>query len=188
MMAQPSISFDAADGLELLYRVGGFEGNLARGMTMMWVRLLFLGALGLMAGVYLGFPTACLLALMVCIASVGSGYIAESLQGYASFGHLADASWWDQAGEVGKRFGDALAGDKPFDALKIVIRLVGSGFVLLVPKFGVYNPTPLLADGRWIPPRLLAEAALWVGVIWTGVVALIAYLVFRRRELARVTV
>ena len=36
--------------------------------------------------------------------------------------------------------------------------------------------------------RLMGEALLYVGLVWTGVTGLIGYLIFRSRELARVTV
>src|SRR5690606_23738088 len=78
-----TIAFVPGDGLQMLYRVGSFEANLARGMTMLWLRLGFLAMLGLAASTFLSFPVACLLCLLVYFTSAGSAYLAESLEVYA---------------------------------------------------------------------------------------------------------
>ena len=184
---QGTISFNTADGLELLYRVGGFEGNFARALAMLWVRLGFFAALGLAAGTYLGFPVACLLALMVYVAAGMSGYLAESLSSYSAFPQ-SGLSVWEKIVWVPTTIASRLAGGEIWEAVKIIIRLVGDGFMLLVPSLSDYNPIPLVSDGRWVPPQMLGGAVIWVGAVWTGVVGLIAWLIFRRRELARVTV
>ncbi len=187
-LPQPSVTFDVSDGVEMLYRVGGFEGNFVRGLIMMWLRLSFLAMLGLAAGAALSFPIACLVALLVYVAAIGSGYIGESLDSYARFPNDGDIGSWDWLtglfGQVSTKIGE---GDFGY-VLKLVIKLLGSGFMALVPSFADYNPTPMVADGRWVSPRMLGEAALWVGVVWSGVIAFIAWIVWRRRELARVTV
>lgn len=184
---QPTISFNVADGMQMLYRVGGFEANLVRSMAMIWVRLLFLAMLGLTAGVFLSFPTACLLSLMVYFAAAGSGYLAESLQSYSAFPAesltIFEKIMWFPAQLIG-----AIATGEILGAIKLLIRMVGQGFMLLVPSFGSYNPTPLISDGIQVTPKHLGDALLWVGVIWTGTMGLIGWGLFRRRELARVTV
>lgn len=184
---QPSISFNPGDGLQLLYKVGGFTPNFIRSLAIVWVRLGFLAMLGLAAGTYLGFPVACLLAMLVYFTAIGSGYLAESLQSYAGF-PKADTPLWDRIVWVPSQILAKLGAGEVWDAIKIVVRLIGSGFMLLVPSFGDYNPTPLLSDGQVVSTRMLGGAALWVGVVWTGTIAFIGWLIFRYRELARVTV
>lgn len=183
---QSSINFEGTDGLKLLYRVGAFEPNFARSLVIMWVRLGFLAMLGLAAGTYLGFPVASLLALLVYFAAIGSGYLAESFQSYGAVGQAGGA--WEQIIAVPKAIFAKLAEGAIWDAVKIVINLIGSGFMLLVPSFGEYNPTPMIRDGLYVSPGLVGSAALWVGLIWTGTLGFIAWVIFRVRELARVTV
>lgn len=183
----PSVSFNVSDGIELLYRVGTFEMNLVRSLAIMWIRLGFLAMLGLAAGTYLGFPVACLLALMVYFGAVGSAYLTESAQSYASFG-AANASWWDTILAVPKAIITSITTGEVWKAIKIVIRLIATAFLLLVPSLSDFNPTPLVSDGRVVTNGLLGRAAFWIGVVWTGAAALIAWLIWRRRELARVTV
>lgn len=184
---QPSISFNTADGLQVLYRVGSFEANLLRSLAMMWLRLCFLAMLGLAAGTFLGFPTASLLSLMVYVAAASSGYLQESLASYAAFpGESLSA--FDKIVWVPGQIASQIGAGEVWEAIKIVIRLIGQTFLALVPSFGAYNPTPRLAEGLLVSTRMLGGAALWVGVVWTGVVGLIGWAIFRRRELARVTV
>ena len=73
-------------------------------------------------------------------------------------------------------------------AFKLVIALVGKGFMGLVPSFSDFSPTQSLAYGLYLSPGLLGRAVLWLGLIWTGATAVVAWLIFRVRELARVQV
>jgi len=183
----PSLTFNTKDGLEVLYRVGSFEANLARSMTIVWLRLAFLAMLGLAAGTFLGFPVACLLAGLFYIAAAGHGYITESFSYYAAFPHQT-LPLWDRIAGIPATIGDQLSQGKVYDAFKVVVRMIGSGFIALVPSFAEHNPTPLLSDGRLVPWPMVGRSALWVGLVWTGVVAVIAWLLFRTREIARVIV
>ena len=184
---QPTISFNPKDGMELFYRVGGFVPNVARGLVILWVRLGFLAMLGLAAATFLGFPVACLLSFLVYLTAVGSGYLAESLTSYASL-QTQQADWWSAIGIVFEKFRSEIAEGKYWDAFKVLVRLVGEAFTLVVPSFEDYNPTPQVAYGRAVPWSSVVGAVLKVGLFWTGVVALIAGYIFHRRELARVTV
>lgn len=184
---QPSISFNLDDGIELFYRVGSFEGNLVRSLIIVWLQLAFLAMLGIAAGTFLGFPVACLVCLMIYLIAAASAYVNQSLADYSAF-PSDDLPFWEQTTGVLSLIGRKFAEGDPWAGIRIVIRLVGSGFMLLVPSFGTYSPGPLLNDGRLISGRMLRDAALNIGLIWTGVVAVIGYLIFRARELARVTV
>lgn len=184
---QPSISFDPADGLQVLYRVGGFEANLFRSLAILWVRLCFLAALGLAASTFLGFPIACVLCLMVYVAAAGSGYLHESMEYYAAFPRDT-LTLWEKIVWIPQQFVSLMGEGKVYDAVKILVRLLGTAFLKLVPSFSDYNPTPLLAEGLLVPWRQLGRAVLEVGVLWTGTAAVIGWLIFRRRELAQVTV
>jgi len=48
--------------------------------------------------------------------------------------------------------------------------------------------TPLVSDGRLVPTSMVTRALFWSGFVWTGLTGLIGWLIFRGRELARVTV
>jgi ABC-type transport system involved in multi-copper enzyme maturation permease subunit len=74
-----SVSFEGDDGLEVLYRIGSFEGNLLRALTMILLSLMFFAALGLAASTFLSFPVAVLLLVMVFAAESWAGPLAYVL-------------------------------------------------------------------------------------------------------------
>jgi hypothetical protein len=72
------VIFPLEDGLELLYKVGGFEGNFVRGCLLILCRLVFLACLGTLAASFLSFPVAILFCLVVFLTGTVSGFVLES--------------------------------------------------------------------------------------------------------------
>ena len=186
-LGQSTVVFDPADGLEIFYRVGSFGGNLAKALTVLWIRLGFLAALGLAAATFLSFPVACLFCFLVFFAAVGSEFLSESLSNYASIPR-DEVPWWSKITLTIGKFVGLIAEGEVYDAFKLAIRLVGETFTFLVPPLARYSPTPDLAYGRALTLGFLREVLLRIGLVSTGVVALAAIIIFRRREIARVTV
>ncbi len=184
---QPTVRFEPNAGMEIFYSVGGFGTNLAKGMTVLWVRLAFLAMLGLAAATFLGFPVACMACLLVFLAAVGSTFLDKSLADYAAVYANAPGPWAYATTAVNKFFSKLSEGEF-FYAFKMIIRLIGETFTLMVPPMARYSPTPLLADGRVVEWSMLGGAALRIGVISSGVVGLFAAWSFNRREIARVIV
>jgi hypothetical protein len=182
-----SVTIAPGQGMELLYQVDQFGPNLVRALGLIWVRLMFLAMLGLMAGTFLGFPVACMLCLLVCFTAVANAFLLESIEYYVSF-PTEDLFWWDKMIWVVRQIFALLSDGEVWGAIKILIRLVGNTFVLLVPSFSDYNPVPLIADGRIVDATMLGRGVIRVGVIWTGLCALLGWAIFRGRELSRVTV
>jgi len=182
-----SVTFDPGTGLQVLYKVGEFEGNLLRTLTMMWIQLGFLAMLGLMAGTFLGFPVACLLSLVFYIGSLAKGYLLESIEFFSSWAPK-DLTTWNKIVWVPSEFFRLLFNGEIWNATKIPIRVLGMAFVSLVPDFSTYNPGPLIADGRVVSMEMVSNTVLWVGLVSTGACALIAWLIFRKRELASIMV
>ncbi len=184
---QSTITFQGADAMELYYTVGSFAGNLAKAFALLWVRLMFLAMLGLLAGTFLGFPTALLFCALVYFGAAGSAFFSESLRWYATF-PKDDLPWWAQLIGIPTNIWNNLSEGKIYDALKIVIRSVGELFRLVIPSFSEYNAAPMLAEGRAITWDILGRAAFTLGVLWTGGAMLIASILFSRKEVARVIV
>ncbi len=184
---QSSLSFNPKDGIELLYRVDSFEMNLVRSMAILWLRVALLAMIGIAASTFLGFPVACLATLLFYMAAAGHGYIAESISSYGAFPR-AELPVLERIVGIPTTIIDQWAEGKYWDGFKVLIRMTGSGFIALIPSFAEYNPTPLLADGRLVSWSLLGRASLWIGLIWTGLMAVVGYLLFRAREIARVIV
>ena len=189
LTAKSDISFTPDEGMQLLLRYGEFGPNLGRVIFIIWVQLCFLAMVGLAAGTSLGFPVACLLSLVVYFTALFSSYLTEALTYYAVVDNK-EADLWLIIKSYPAKFQEKLAEGKVWDAIKVVIRVVGQMVVALVPAFTKeqYNPMPLIADGRAVPYGMVIRTVLAVGIVWTSITGLIAFLIFRCRELARVTV
>jgi hypothetical protein len=184
---QPVLNFNPKDGIEVLYRVGDFEANLVRSVLVIWLRLMFLAMLGLAAGSYLGFPVATLVCMLIYFTAAGNAYLAESLKYYAAFPKASLPLWDKILWLIGKAVSLINEGEY-YDLFKMLIKLIGSGFLLVAPSFGDLNATPLVADGRAVPGAMVARAVIWSGLVWTGLAAFVGWMIFRGKELARVTV
>ncbi len=156
-----SVSFVDEEGLQLMYRVDDFTSNFVRSMAVIWIKLAFLAALGLAAASFLGFAVAAMASTLVFVGAWASGFLADSLQYF---------------------------GGRDENVLITVVKAVAQAFTFLVGQYGRYEPATLLVEGRYVSWAMLGSATLWVGVVWTGIVGLIAWLIFRNRELARVQV
>jgi ABC-type transport system involved in multi-copper enzyme maturation permease subunit len=184
---QQSMRFNFKDALiGIYYRVGSFEGNLTRALVIVWFKLAFLAMVGLMAGALLSFPVAAMLGLIVYLAAAASGVINESLDSYAGFAR-SENTWEVITGTFGAFFSQLGSGDV-YGAFKLLLRLIGEAFMLLIPSFGEFNTHQPLSDGHVISNRTVGTAALKIGLLWTGIAALIGLLMFNRKEIARVQV
>lgn len=182
------LMFKMPEGFELLHRVDSFEMNLARSMTVIWIRLWFIAALALAAGTFLSLPIACILAGMMYLAAASSGFVSEGLDYYAGFGYSMHATTWEKIIWVLNFIWEKASTGDIYGLFKIMLQLIGSTFMLFVPQLSSFNPTPLISDGRYVPWSMVFDALIWVGVIWTGVTGVCGWLIFRKRELARVVV
>ena len=186
--AQPTVSFNSEDGLQLLYRVGGFAPNLARSMALLWIRLAFLAALGLAAATFLGFPVAALLCTMVLMAASGGEFLIDSLESYAASPPRDIDNAWDRLmwypTALIKQFSEGAFGE----SAKLLIAMLGQAFTSIVPSFERYGGGELLSGGRLVSLGRVGEAIWKVGLWWGGLAGLAGYLLFRRKELAKITV
>ena len=175
------------EGLQLIYEAGTFEGNIVASMVVHWVRLAFLAMVGLTCGTFLGFPMAVLFTLFIYSIASLSGYAGEALAFYTSL-RVEGKSWWDMFVDIFAGMWTAITELDFGTFFKLCIKLLGDIVLFIVPSFSRYNPTSQLANGRAVDMSLVGNSLLYVGVVWTGAVAFIGWLVFRKKELAKVTV
>lgn len=184
---QGTLSFSPSDGMELLYRVDTFENNFLRSMLLLWTRLAFITMASLAAASFLGFPVACLLALLIYFGAATSQFLDEALVWFSdkppSDATFVQALIWHPVTIVSK-----LAAGEVVDAIKIVIRAIGLCFMALIPSFADYTANEAIAKGLHISWNTVIQAFAWVSGIWTFVVFLIGYLMLRKREPAEIIV
>ncbi len=75
---QTVVIFPLEDGLEVLYKADTFTANFIRATLLILCRLVFLAALGILAGSFLSFPVAILFCLVIFSIGTVSGFILSS--------------------------------------------------------------------------------------------------------------
>lgn len=156
-----SLNFDA-DGLEVLHRVGGFEGNFLRAMLVDWGKLLFIAALGVSAAGILSFPVAVLVAMTIFIVGSMSPFLEIAVEQFAV---PIDAPWFMQVFEA------------------FIQGFVGSVQWVLAPFASVGSSTDLV-DGRVIPWGSVVRAVGLIGLLWSALAFAIGGWAFSRKEIA----
>lgn len=155
-------AFEGDRGLEVLFKVGTFGGNLVRLLALMQCKLMFLTAVALLFATVFSFPVACLCSLTV--------YVLATMRGF-----LDDA--------IGFLSSEGASG-----LYKAVFPWLLKGLYLLIPDFASYSATEMVADGRNVTLMWVLEATLFLVVIGTTLAALLACVLFHRREVSEVSV
>ena len=154
------------DGLEVLYREGGFGLNFGRGLGIIFCWLALLAALGLASASLLSFPVAAFFSVSLLIVALSSGTLSSVVQEgtVSGLNHETGAmtrSWLDQA-------------VLPlFRAILEVVNLA-QGFA----------PVDALSTGRSITWGQLAQAFAQIVGLLGGLIGLAGMALFSRRELA----
>jgi hypothetical protein len=161
-----ALLFPLEDGMEVLYRDGGFAMNFARGLAIIFCWMALLAAVGLASASFLAFPVAALLSLTILIVALCSGTLANVVS----------------EGTI-----DGSSGATSSPAIKIL------DFVI-VPVFRValkiinfardFSPIDSLSSGRSITWGQLGLAFVQIVLLMGGVFAVFGIVVFNRRELA----
>lgn len=159
--------FPLQDGMEVLYRQGGFTLNYIRGVAIIFFWLAFLAAVGLMASSFLSFPVAAFLSIGVLIVGMSTGTISLILEQGTIFEVNHETGVAD-APTIVDRFALPL-----FQALLNLINLV-KGF----------SPIDSLSTGRSVSWIELAQAFGQICILLCGILAAIGMTIFSRRELA----
>lgn len=147
------------DGLEISYPVGTFQGNFARIMTVLWVKLALLAMISIWASCFASFPVACLMSISVFLIGESSGFVQSALSAWAM----------DSDSVVG------IARTGVYHFANFI-----SGF------FSIYNdlqPTQRIADGRVLGWSTVSSGILALGGA-TTVFFFMSIYIFSRRQLA----
>lgn len=176
-----AITFPPGDGLVLLRRSGSFAGNFLRCLGIIWAKLALVAAVGVVAGTGLGFPTAALLALVVAITAVGSGFLRDAL---GSYNVVADSTL--QA--AGKRLAEAaeLGGQfRLYEAFRMLLGFVADAVLWVVPSFAEFPAVSELAAGLVIPTGRLLGCLAKIGILFPALLGLVGWAILERRDLVR---
>lgn len=161
-----TLIFPLDDGIEVLYRDGGFGLNFARGLGILLAWLSLLSAIGLAAASVSSFPVATFFSIGVLIVVLCSDTLSDTVKDQDVLGGKADE----------------------FQSIRpvanAVLLPVFKGMLTLVQVVNVASPVESLSNGRSITWLILGGAWLKVVVAFGGIVAAIGIWLLTRRELA----
>ncbi len=163
---QQALRFDPEEWLTVYYRRGGFASNVGRAAAVVWVRLAFLAMLGTVTGALFSFPVAATFSLTLWILAAGGTWLQSVLSLQVEGASVAAV---DQT-------------------LQGVLMPAIRGVSALLARYGSLDAMDLLVDGRYVAWSALASHSFWLLVVWSGVALVIGWLLFERREIARVQV
>ena len=158
--------FPLEDGMEVLYPAGGFGGNFARGLGIIFCWMALLAALGLTAASFLSFPVATFFSLAMLTVVLSSGTLADAIDS----GSVAAGN--EETGVAGHSIADVVL-IPAFKGVLSVVKLVQN-----------FSPIDALSVGRSITWLELGTAFSQIVLLIGGIIGLIGIVLFNRRELA----
>jgi hypothetical protein len=161
-----TLLFQLEDGMEVLYREGGFALNFARGLGIIFCWMALLAALGLASATFLSFPVAAFVALSVLIVTFSSTTLSTAVSEGSLFGYN------EEQNTTVRTHADTVI-IPLFKAMLTVINLVRN-----------FSPIDSLSTGRSITWGELGLAFGQIVVLLGGLLGLIGIAIFSRRELA----
>jgi len=160
-----AVIFPLEDGLEVLYREGGFGLNFARGLAVILCWLALLTALGLAAASLLSFPVAAFCSIGLLLVALSSGTLSTV---------VAEGTVTGLDHETG-------AGGSLVDT---VLLPLFKGILSIVKLVEEVSPIESLSTGRSITWGQLGAAFGRIVLLLGGVLAVVGMICFTRRELA----
>ncbi len=161
-----SLLFTMEEGVEVLYREGGFGLNFARGLGIIFCWMALLATLGLAAASFLSFPVAAFASVAALLVVFSAGTLATA---------VTDGTVRGVDSESGVR------GSSFVDALVIP---VFRGILVVINMAKDFSPVEALSAGRSITWLDLGRAFVQIVIVLGGILAGFGMWTFSRRELA----
>jgi ABC-type transport system involved in multi-copper enzyme maturation permease subunit len=162
----PTLIFAGEEAIQVLVPAASFVGNLARGLVLIFVEILFLTILGLFCSTFLTFPVSPIIALALLLLIVLAGTVkAEFEQGFSV------------AASPAKETQVTRILDRVFEAISTGVRI-------LLPPLDRYAASEWVSTGNVVPWSRILEAVGLVALLRGGALLLLGLAIFERRELA----
>lgn len=159
--------FDVNEGMEVLYRQGGFLANYLKGLVILFCWLALLAAIGLAASSFLSFPVASFFAVSVLILGLSTGTMNQVIEegGITGVDH--------ETGKVEER--------GMLDHISVFFFKELKNLTEVVLNF---SPVELLSEGRTVSWWMVCKAVGQVVILVGGIFVALGVYCFSRRELA----
>ena len=164
---QEALLFPLEDGIEVLYKQGGFGWNYLRGMLVILCWMGFLAAIGLAASSFLSFPVAAFVSIGILIVGFSSGTQRQVIEqgGIGGINH-----------ETGRK--DSASG------LDYIALPIAKGLLNVINLVKDFSPVSFLSTGRSITVSILFQALTQIVLVMGGIFAAFGIWAFYRSELA----
>jgi hypothetical protein len=163
---EAALLFPLDEGMEVLYREGGFGLNFVRGLGIIFCWMALLATLGLAAASFLSFPVAAFFCLAVLTIVFSSGTLANVVSDNTIMGFN------EEAGKAGQ------------SALDTVVVPMFRGMLTVINLAQQFSPIDALSTGRSITWTQLGLAFAQIILLLGGIIGLGGIFIFNRRELA----
>jgi hypothetical protein len=163
---EAALLFPLDEGLEVLYREGGFGLNFARGLGIIFCWMALLATLGLAAASFLSFPVAAFFCLAILTIVFSSGTLANVVSDNTIMGFN------EEAGKAGQ------------SALDTIVVPTFRGMLTVINLAQQFSPIDALSTGRSITWTQLGMAFTQIILLLGGIIGLGGIVIFNRRELA----
>ncbi|MGA2659086.1 MAG: hypothetical protein ABSH34_16410 [Verrucomicrobiota bacterium] len=161
-----ALLFPLEDGVEVLYREGGFGPSFARALAIILCWMALLAAVGLASASILSFPVAAFLSLGLLVMTLSSGTMANAVEEGTIAEYNAEKS---------------TKGSSPADVVVIPAFRAALKVIHLAMDF---SPVDSLSTGRSVTWTQLGLALSQIVLLMAGFAGLLGIVLFSRRELA----
>ena len=161
-----TLVFPMEDGLEVLYREGGFGLNFIRGLGIIFCWMALFSTLGLAAASFLSFPVAAFVSLAALMMTLSTGTLASVVE---------------QGTVMGANEETGVVGSSVIDGVAVPLF---RGMLNLINLAKDFSPIDSLSTGRSIPWPVLGQAFMQIVLLLGGVLGVFGIWTFSRRELA----
>ena len=164
------IVFPHDEGLEVLYREGGFGLNFFRALAIILFWVALLAAIGLAAASFLSFPVAAFVSASLMVVALSTGTLASTVES-GTVGFVNEETGQTQAGSVTR-------------VLNFVLLPLFRGLLEVFKLVQAFSPVDSLSTGRSVAWGTVGLAFVQIVLLLGGLVSLFGMFVFSRRELA----
>ena len=161
-----ALLFPLGEGMEVLYREGGFGLNFARGLGIILCWMALLSAIGLAAASFLSFPVAAFFSVGILTMA----FSTTTLTNVVEQGSIMAP--------------DSETGARPTSVADVVIVPFFAGALKVINLARSFSPVDSLSSGRSITWEELGLAFSQIVLVLGGFFAAVGILGFNRRELA----
>ena len=161
-----ALLFPLDEGIEVLYREGGFGLNFVRGLGIIFCWMALLAALGLASASFLSFPVAAFVSVGALTLVFASGTMSNAV----SEGTIANYN--------------AEKGTKGWSPADVVVIPTFRAVLKVISLAKDFSPIDSISTGRSVTWEQLGLAFAQVVLLLSGALGLFGIFVFTRRELA----